>query len=139
MLSLMSSKRDGGLRSIFKSHLPDWFWVPVETWAVSGAGVPDSWYQARGGASGWVEHKRETYALQAAQSGFIDRVTRYGGRAWVAVVSTDGDELKMFRGSDAQMLARIGVRGYKTVAPAGAWRGGPRRWDWGAVRALLVE
>ena len=134
----MSSQRDGGLRGLFKRHLPDLMWVPVETWMVTGPGVPDSWYVARGGASGWVEHKQEKRAVTAEQSAFVDQVTRYGGRACVAVRFSEGDELRMYRGSDAQELARLGVRGYVVVAPWGHWVGGPRRWDWVEVRELLT-
>ena len=130
--------RDGGGRGLFKKHLPGIMWVPIETWMVTGAGVPDSWYIARGSASGWVEHKREDRAVTAEQSGFIDRVVRYGGRAFVAVWSMDGDVLRIYRGANAQELARLGVRGYRIVAPAGTWTGGPRRWDWGAVQGLLI-
>ena len=135
---MAKSERDGGLRGIFKTRVPEIMWVPIETWAVSGAGVPDSWYISPCGAQGWVEYKREDRKLDPAQSGFVDRVTRYGGRAIVAVVTKDGDELRIFHGSDAQKLARLGPMGYKTVAPAGRWVGGPKRWNWGDIRRLLT-
>lgn len=130
-----NAPRDGGLRRIFRDHLPDLFWVPIETWAVSGAGVPDSWYAAGDGVSGWIEYKRAPNRVTPEQAAFLSRCARMGVRARVAVLhpGRDGDELRLYDGGDAPELARGGY-----ADPLVACRGTPARWDWALIRAALV-
>lgn len=131
--------RDGGLRPLFHKNLRKGvMWVAVETWAVTGGGVPDSWYVAQGGASGWVEFKVATPRIRVRpeQAAFLARVCRMGGRAFVAVRAQYGalDELRLYRGSDAPALAQKGIN---AVDPVISTPGGPRRWDWHGVASVL--
>lgn len=127
--------RDGGLRAIFKKHLPDLMWVPIETWMISGPGVPDSWYLARGGAGGWVEYKKHPKRVTPEQSAFLSRVVRYGGRAFVAIRIGD-DELRLWGGQSAPALARGGING---ATPLDSWQGGEAGWNWEEMRAHLTR
>src|SRR4051812_22700174 len=56
-LAMKSSRAeaDGGLRRIFREHLPSYHWTPVET-AMTGAGVPDC-NCCYAGVEFWIEYK----------------------------------------------------------------------------------
>ena len=53
-------------------------WVPIETWMVAGGGVPDSWFAAPGGVSGWVEYKKYPNRPTPEQAAFLSRAVRLG-------------------------------------------------------------
>lgn len=134
------SKIDGGLRALFKAHIPG-HWQAVETGA-TGQGVPDSNY-CWDGIEGWVEFK-QTHAwavkFKPTQPGWIYQRVRAGGRVWVAVRrwqcdANDTDELWMVPGHFAGMLSQNGL---KSVASHSWILPGPsRRWDWPQVARLL--
>lgn len=155
---------DGGLRQLFRDHLRRGFhWQSVETVLVS-QGVPDSNYCARNpkifgdlmedplpgsGREGWVEYKQtDGYAvtLRPEQIGWLTRRALTGGRVFVAVRRWhDGgtrrgepvDELWLCAGGRARELKADGLRAGRGIL--GVWGGGPARWDWGAVRELLLR
>lgn len=77
---------DGGLRIIFRRHIPEADWQSIETGGVS-RGVPDANY-CLDGHEGWVEFKRTdgwTVPLGKEQSAWITRRVRHGGRVLVGV------------------------------------------------------
>lgn len=81
--------QDDGMRALFKKNLPEFHWVPVETWALN-AGVPDVEFCAPNGVSGWVEFKcygkkGQIPALKPSQIGWIDRRIRVKGRVFIGV------------------------------------------------------
>ena len=130
---------DGNLRKLFRENLPRVHWQSIETGA-TGEGVPDS-NGCVAGNEFWVEHKMTTgwrVEFQTSQPAWIHRRYRAGGRVWIAVrqVLPDDDLLWMFYGGVVRELMSDGLR----ISPAhvtGCWRGGPRRWNWGAVERLL--
>jgi hypothetical protein len=130
--------RDGGLRKKFKNNLDDLYWVPVETWAVSGPGIYDSWYQAPNGASGWAEYKKHDYRVSIEQGVFGNRVRRMGGRAYVAIVVGSGRtaQLRVYDGLVAPDLAKGGTY---AAEPVYVGEGGSARWDWGAIKNILMR
>jgi len=128
---------DGGLRPLFRKRLTGFHFTSVET-PGTGSGVPDMEYCAEG-VSGWIECKKATgYAvrLRPEQIGWLTTRARHGGRCWIAVRRMGAaDELYIYPGSVARDLKEQGLR----LTPAGCWPGGPARWNWQEVRALLLE
>lgn len=131
---------DGDLRKLFSRNMREGQWTPIETGTTS-QGVPDSEYCFPGGRQGHVEHKRTlgwTVGLDPEQVGWLTRRARLGGRCFVAIrqMGTKGrDVLWIFRGADAGTLRAEGLRG--SAQPLLVAEGGPDRWDWGRVRAVL--
>jgi hypothetical protein len=129
---------DGDLRSLFRKHIPEAWWVSIETPSTT-SGVPDSWYQFKGGASGWIEHKRSygnAVRFRKLQPAWLERCSRMGGRCFIAVrVNGDGD-LVLFTGHDAFDLRDRGMMG---VTPIARWAGTPAQWGWDEVRAILTR
>lgn len=136
---------DGGLRFLFHEHLPG-HWTAVET-GVSATGVPDSNFCVAG-VEGWVEYKRSAHhqkiEVRPAQSGWLFRRWREGGRCYVAIrVRHDGgprkgravDELHICEGIYAPQLIKEGL----TSVPSLVFSGGPQRWDWTAVLRRLTR
>jgi hypothetical protein len=131
---------DGELRKLFTQHLRTAQWTPIET-GMTMQGVPDSEYYFPGGAQGWVEHKR-TEGWRIAKSkawpfqvAWISRRVRLGGRAFVAV-RRKRDELWLVPGSEIRQLADRGL-GELDPLKISVWLGGPTKWDWVAVEAIL--
>jgi hypothetical protein len=146
----MTSK-DGDLRPIFAQSLPTFHWVAVET-GLLGRGIPDTEYCAPGGATGWVEFKQTTawaVDLRPEQVAWLDRRSRMGGRALIAVrrrfVPAPGsrreacDELWILPGSSARLVHDSGLRSSLSASPLGCWTGGPRHWDWPAIARVLTS
>ena len=130
--------RDGDLRRIFRTRLPDGFWTSVET-GLTGAGVPDAHYIFAGGASGWCEFKLARSSgvrLRPEQVAWLSRHARMGGRCFVITRVVQGDLLYVHRGADAGLL-RAG--GLAAARPLGRWSGGPGAWDWAAVRGIITR
>lgn len=136
---------DGGLRALFQKNLPEFFWTAIETGS-TGRGIPDHHF-IHAGISGWIEYKvTEAYAVDISpeQVAWAERCIRNGGRHFIAVrqLCAKGprreakDQLYIFHGSEARKLATGGL----DVSLAVFWgSGGPKRWVWPAVKALLTE
>lgn len=144
---------DGGLRSMFRRKLPQFFWTSIETGG-TGLGIPDSFCQPRGGVGCWIEFKQTdasvVQSLTPEQAAWMDRLHRYGGRGAFFVRRHHGggprrgsaiDELWCVPARLARPLLRGGLlalprRGF---APDGwaLWEGGPARWNWKHVAGLL--
>jgi hypothetical protein len=134
------SARDGNLRSVFKSHIKSALWVPIESWAVSGPGIPDSHYLFKGGASGWVEFKTvkkgdRVPTLKKEQAAWLGRYARLGGRCFLATRVGD-DELVLHSGIDATLVRQSGLR---EARPLGRFSGGPRGWNWAHIEQWLKQ
>lgn len=141
---------DGGLRKLFRDHLPQLHWTSIETGG-TGQGVADSNYLAPGGREGWVEYKQTegwTVTLRPEQVSWLDRRHRLGGRAWIAVRrrakagprrGPPVDELHVFHAGLAREAKSGGLRHPEVAAAALVLRGGPSRWDWVAVLGLLLQ
>lgn len=128
---------DGNLRTLFRTHLPTFFWTTVETGHVQ-QGVPDSHYLAPSGVAGWIEFKRvlsgNVVKFRPFQLPWLDRYARMGGRCFVAVRYRN-DDLLLYRGADALALSHDGLAG---AAPVGRWVGGIRYWNWVEVSKYLA-
>lgn len=114
-------------------------------------GVPDLNF-CIDGVEGWVEMKQTdgwAVTLEPEQVSWLFRRHRNGGRVFVAVRRWhDGgprrgpacDELWLLRGQYAPDLKTLGLK-WAMTSPAllGRWCHGPARWDWDAVRSILVK
>jgi len=136
---------DGGLRQLFRAHLPAWHWTSIETGS-TGRGIPDMEYCAPGGVTGWLELKHTAgyaVALAPEQVAWLTRRARAGGRAFIAVRrrapagprrGAACDELYLVAGAAA---AGLKAQGLGAVAHD-TWAGGPAKWDWDAIAQLLT-
>lgn len=129
---------DDGLRRLFQDHLPRVHWQPIESW-MTGAGIPDL-NGCSDAAEFWVECKAtRAYAvkMKAEQVGWALHRRRVGGRAFIAVrrrISKKKiDELYLHDGLFAREVKAVGIRAPRL----GSWQGGPGRWAWVEVLALL--
>ncbi len=125
---------DGGLYSLFKKQTPDWMWSRLETGAVC-PGIPDSLFVAPGGTMGLVEFKQCSgwrVRFQPLQIPFIHRVSRLGGRVFIAV-RRKKDELYLIPGVDVLELEEKGVKNFVPIAGVGS-----RNWDWNEVEQRLL-
>jgi hypothetical protein len=135
---------DGGLRPLFRTHLPQVHWQSIETGG-TGKGVPDS-NGCFEGHEFWVEFKQTSawaVNLKPEQIGWMARRARAGGRCLIAIRRkvqetkrlAAVDELFLVEGAFAAELRVQGLRGFPhTLA---SWTGGPSGWDWEAVLRLL--
>jgi len=133
-------KIDGGLRQLFRKHLPEFHWQAIESF-VTGAGIPDA-NGCLDGIEVWIENKfakgRRRVDISPAQVGWIEQRLRHGGRVFIAVrhVTSKLDTLYLLQGNTAREL----IAGEVPEAVAiGTWHGGPVRWDWDAVKQLLCN
>lgn len=142
---MQRAKADGDLRKIFREHLPHMHWTPIET-ALTGSGVPDA-NSCYNGIEFWVEYKSTSgwsVVIRPEQVGWLYRRARAGGRCFVAVrrhslggVRSDPvDDLYIFPGASAPGLR---TRTLRELEPLGLFSGGPGRWDWDGVQALLLR
>lgn len=134
---------DGGLRQIFRHHLPTFDWQSIES-GMTGLGIPDSNYCVDG-VEGWVEYKLTSTSkvgLRSEQVGWLLRRSRAGGRTFIAIRYRHSggprrgepvDRLFIYRGSQAKKVLVHGL----TIRPLASWAGGPSRWSWDQVSALL--
>lgn len=136
----MPSRDDGGLRALFRAHMPGAQWTTVETGAVS-RGVPDAEFCWPGAVQGWVEFKacRKGWAvrMRPEQIAWLSRRARYGGRCWIAVRRTDNgnrDDLYLYRGALASEVAAMGckLQAYSLMS-----QDGPSSWDWSIIEETL--
>jgi hypothetical protein len=148
---------DGGLRKIFRDHIPTFMWTSIETGG-TGLGVADSHYLARpkapgaktSGTDGFIEYKQTSgwaVTLRTEQSAWLSQRVRYGGRAWIGVRrltkggprSPAADELWLIPGRLSAEARAGGLQCPEVRAASCSWSGGPARWDWDAVARLLVS
>lgn len=132
--------KDGDLRKLERQHLKGFHLVSVET-GLTGMGVPDMNY-CYGGIEGWIENKwckGWQVHMRPEQIGWILRRKRAGGNVYVAVRRINktslSDEFYLFDGADVEALNNVGLRCGKALIKCS---GGPARWDWPAVAALLA-
>jgi len=130
---------DANLRQIFRKHLPEFDFQSVETWS-TGRGVPDLNYCCEG-IEGWIELKATRgwrVNVSPEQVGWTERRLRAGGRVFIAVrrKARVDDTLFLLPGSAARTLAD-GQRCSQN--PLDFWPGGPRSWNWIAIKSLLLH
>ena len=126
--------RDGGLRALFRSKFPTWVWASLETGSVC-PGIPDAYYCAPGGVSGFLEYKSTEgwkVIFQPLQPAWIHKHTRLGGRSGI-IVKRKQTEIYLIPGEEIFQLAEEGVKGRVPVAKAG------NSWDWGEVEKFLLR
>lgn len=139
-------KIDGGLRKLFRLHVPQAMWVTIES-ASTEQGIPDSFYCFERGIAGWVEMKwtdANAVVFQPGQTAWHERYARMGGRSFIAVRFRRGrtarldsaDKLMLYPGAKARSLQ---LGGREATAPIGYWSDGPARWDWKKVAAILQD
>lgn len=142
---------DGGLRALFRRHLPAWHWNSIES-GMTSSGIPDSEYCAPGGITGWCEYKGLINGwkpeIRPAQVAWLSRRARMGGRAFIAVRRQQiagpkrgpaADELWLLRASAAAALRAGGLKALGGPQVLGIWWGGVGKWDWGAVGQHLTN
>lgn len=153
---------DANLRKIFQKYLPDAHWQSIETWS-TGRGVPDLAYCFKGDYkiwdghpmgqpyySGWIECKKCTadkVGIDPEQCAWAERHWRVSGRVWFAIrrVAKAGprrkacDELHLIHGEGARHVMIGGLSACPPLYQKGSWAGGPARWDWQAIRAVLAS
>lgn len=139
---------DGELRPLFRQHLRAGIqWTSIESGG-TGGGIPDSEFCAEGGLQCWCEFKQTTgwtVTLSKEQSAWHTVRHLRGGRSLIAVRRwpeagvrrAPADELWIFLGRHAAELRAGGLRA--GVPCLGIWEGGPSRWDWDAVRRVVLE
>lgn len=140
MTDLSTKGPDGGLRRVMRAKLPTWQFSHIES-PTTAPGAPDTEFCSPRGRSGWIEAKRTAawaIRFRPLQLAWHAKRTRLGGRSFVAVrrLGAKFDELWLFRGSDAELLALSGLR---EVLPLGLWAGGRDDWDWTGVARVLEE
>jgi len=138
-------RRDGGLRALFLSRLPNAFWQSIETGG-TGLGVPDAHYCFPKGCNGWIEYKQtdaNAVVIRPEQVAWIERYHRNGGRVFVAVRQQwklssrkfATDNLWLVDGSFVRTLLLHGLSG---VAKSKRWSGGPANWRWDEIEKILT-
>lgn len=131
------TSRDGGLRQLFQSRLKDFHFQSVES-GLTGRGIPDTNY-CFCGIEGWIEFKKTngwTVGLRAEQIGWQLQRSRAGGRVFTAVRRKE-HELWLLSPTAAPGNTLKGLAG-PSAGLLGVWIGGPRAWDWGALKNVLV-
>lgn len=134
---------DGGLRKLFRQHLPMFHWVSVET-GLTEQGVPDSNF-CFSEIEAWIEFKKtgtNKVPLRSEQVGWLMRRSRAGGKTFVAVrhrhvggplKGPAVDRLLIFPGNSAKDLLLTGLKN----RPLFEGQGGPSAWDWEKVKSVL--
>jgi hypothetical protein len=134
---------DGGVCSLLKDHIQG-DWQRIELGAV-GLGVPDLNF-CIDGVEGWLEAKTtDTHRVvfRPFQAAWAARRSRAGGRVLVVTRRRHSggprkggavDELWVHPGVHAALVEAGGLLGAPVL---GVWAGGPRRWDWEAVRRAI--
>lgn len=124
---------DGDLRREFRRHLPTVDFATVEV--SRSRGIPDANYCVRA-CEGWIEFKAAVgrrVIIRPEQVGWIERRLRAGGTVLIAV--RKGDRLIVYSGDKVRLLKTSRIT---DVEHLGSWGGGPARWDWDAVLALMA-
>jgi hypothetical protein len=138
----VSSKTDGGLRGIIRTHLPWWQWNSIET-GMTEQGVPDM-EGAHKGHVIWIENKKsDAWAVQVeiAQIGWHLRRAAEGGKSFIAVRRMNTtkvgsvDELWLMRGDEIRNLNKHGLQGVGSRIVFDDF--GPEKWDWKTIDKYL--
>lgn len=114
---------------------------------MTGGGIPDSNFCGEG-VEGWIEFKQtggwKIGSLQVDQIGWHLARHRAGGRTFIVTRRWhDGgprkgpavDELWMHAG---KFVGHLGQDGLQGAAPLLKCDGGPSRWDWAAIRQIIL-
>lgn len=137
---------DGNLRALFQKHLPDVHWQSIET--LIGRGTPDM-NGCFDGQEFWIENKSTSgwkVIFETGQVAWHERRARAGGRTFVAVrrQASAGprrgaatDELWLFDGKQSREISSFGLK--DASVPFLRLPGGPAKWDWQAVRRVLIH
>ncbi len=133
---------DGGLRSIFRTHLKQYQWTSIES-AGTISGIPDSEFCTPNGIQGWIEYKKTDIfyvAIDPFQVAWNMQRCRYGGRSWIAVRRIPKakkfkgvDELWLMFGDQAEALFNHGLKGVS----AWCWSGGENNWNFDEIDLIL--
>ena len=130
---------DGNLRKIFRTKLNAGFhWQSIESPLTSG-GIPDS-NACCDGREFWVEFKKVKgwrVTMRPEQIGWLERRARVGGRCFIACRKA-GTLWLCHAAPAARLLATCGLPSLPPAALAGQWEGGPARWEWLQIKALLL-
>jgi hypothetical protein len=134
----MNAKIDGDLPKLLRDHVGG-HWQHIETGSTAG-GVPDDNYCVEG-VEGWVESKQThgwTVKFRTGQVAWLMRRSTAGGRCFVAIRRwpAPADELWIVPGLLADALAQYGMRHVQVGSLVLC--GGPRQWNWDAVRRRLI-
>lgn len=126
----MTKEYDGGLRRLFRKHLPEVHWTTIES-RYTQSGIPDL-NGCCDGVEFWIECKRTaawTIKMRPMQMAWLLRRLRAGGNCWIAVRRRNkkNDELWLVRGAYAKLAA---TRGLRALPAAMHWAGGPKQWPW---------
>lgn len=151
----MTKQRDGGLRQIVQTWLPDVQWQAIETWS-TGQGVPDLHYIIKGGYAGWIECKQTvawSVGVKPEQVGWAERYARYGGRSFFFVRQfckagprvEARDVLWVIGSGGGRALADRGLRAFDESLVDGdgthlllCCQGGPAEWRWDLIRKIMT-
>lgn len=129
---------DGGLRKVFRKHLPHIHWQAIET-GMTGGGVPDDngCYDRH---EFWIEYKQTKgyqVKIQPAQVAWHLRRQRAGGRTFLAVLR-QGEQLWLFNGADIKHVKLTDInRERHRLLYLG--NNGPAKWDWQRIETLLMS
>lgn len=140
---MSSSKRDGGLRKEYRTHLPHFHWTSVES-PLTVAGIPDSNY-CHAGVEGWIENKcvrkSDLVEIRPEQVAWIERRTRAGGNVFIGVrYPKFHDSFCLLKPNAGRWLLTNGLHLHElpTHYYLGHWRGGPSRWKWPKIAEILI-
>jgi hypothetical protein len=136
---------DGGLRGLFRKHLPEFHWQSIETGG-TGRGIPDTNGCIRG-TELWIEFKAAKgwrVDISPEQVAWAERRFRAGGRVFLAVRrdALGGprrglavDTLYIYSAHDFRTLLQAPLAAAK---PLYQGENGPARWDWAQIRTVLT-
>jgi hypothetical protein len=132
-------QNDGGLRVLFRKHLPQVHWTTIES-RFTESGIPDL-NGCLDGVEFWLECKLARgwkIVVRPSQISWMSRRIRCGGRCFVAVrrKTKSADEFWLFHGAD---ILTLRTQGIAHVTPIIVWGDGPTRWPWGSIGAALVQ
>lgn len=132
---------DGGLRPIFRNKLSKFHWQSIES-PITGKGTPDLNYCYEG-VEGWIELKKCTsnkvQSIKPEQVAWCERRLRAGGLTFFAVRHLKTEELWLIRGRGGRSLYIGGLSGVAPQDLAGRWPGGPGKWPWTEISAILTS
>lgn len=138
---------DGGLRALFKKHMPYVDFQPIETGG-TGLGIPDT-NGCFNGVECWIEFKQTeawNVTVRPGQVGWAERRLRHGGRVYLATRRWhDGgvrkgdsqDELWLHHGRDTRGVSKFGLQ--KGPPPIVKFEGGPAKWKWPIIQLVLFS
>jgi hypothetical protein len=128
---------DGGLRALFRKHLPEFHWVAIESW-MTGSGIPDVNFCCSG-VEGWIEFKKTgaiAVRFKPGQIAWHEQRHRARGRTFIAVrrLAKGVDDLFLYPGEQARLVDDLGLE----ALPLLHCQGGPARWRWNRLKTLLL-